>query len=225
MPNYLDILCCDRFSKLLEIIDGKISCDGWKQILFIGCLNFRSFPNIWYFCLQSIFYMLQDYCNHFPDVPRHNKPWLTGKQASKDWVEWAIIWTMDQKVPGEQLLKQLERPGVLPLCIHWRQQVAISTLSNKSLGKLVCGHLASCRSRLFFLLSFLPVIISLLCIHGKPWELMFQRTPKISTTFYLLWLYVRTASAILLCLAFVLICLTFLCSFLIFLVDAQTTGI
>lgn len=57
-----------------------------------------------------------------------------------------MVWTMDQKVLGEQSLKQLERPSVIPLCIHLRQHVAINTC-NKSLGKLVCGHLAPRRNR------------------------------------------------------------------------------
>lgn len=65
--------------------------------------------------------MLQDYCNHFPKSPKHSKPQVTVMERSKNRVELPIVWIMDQKVPGEQSLKQLERPSVIPFCIHLRQ--------------------------------------------------------------------------------------------------------
>lgn len=111
--------------------------------------KFSFFSKDLIFLSQSFFYMLQNYCNHFSKVPNHKKPQelFSSWQASKTWVEWAMVWTMDQKVPREQPLKQLETPSVIPLCIHLRQHVAVNIPSNKSLGKLVCGHLESWRNR------------------------------------------------------------------------------
>lgn len=109
--------------------------------------KFSFFSKYLIFLPRSIFYMLQDYCNHFPKIPKHDKPQVAGGQARKNWVEWAIVWTMNQKVPGVPPLKQLERPSVIPLHIHLRQHVAINIPSNKSLRKLVCGHVAPWRNR------------------------------------------------------------------------------